>query len=312
MLGFLFRRSKKTPDSFSRRSRAVHQGQRQLDRFQTLSQGKQTVSATTSNTEIEDEVNEGLKAFQSRIKNIKETSLKVEELAKMLKSNEIPENAYRLIAGELAEQISMSVEEIFRLREILELARARAKLEWAKEKESLKAFDTPDQQRMLAGDSYLTRELYSPLYKWKEITSKIDAALSSMTMEEEASIIEQYLSLIREGLSAKAGMNDVERGKTACKERLNIISERWASVRRDKIEHVMNLELKASQIKEDVKEIEIRFAVTELDQSTYEYKMSALQGSLRNVEREISEIRNYIDEIDSKIFRCSELIRESP
>jgi len=312
LLGFLFRRSRKTPNIPVQKSRLVHPTQRQLDGFQTFSQEKERAFPVASATQTEDEVNEELKAFQSCVKSIKETSLKLEELAKMFKSGQIPENAYKLIIKELGDQISISVEEIFKLRELLELARVRAKLEWAKEKIGLKEFETPDHQRMLAGDAYLTRELYSPLNKWEEMTSKIDGALSSLTLEEEASIIEQYLSLIKERLSAKAGIEDIERGKAACKERLSSISERWTSIRRDKIERVMNLELKASQIKEDMKEVEVRFAVTELGQGAYEYKVSALQGSLKNVEREISDIRKSIDEMDMKIFRCSDLVRENP
>jgi len=312
LLGFLFRRSRKTPNMLVQKSRVVHPSQRQLDGFQTFSQGKERASLVGSTTQTEDEVNEELKAFQSCVKSIKEISLKLEELAKMLKSGQIPENAHRLIIKELGDQISISVEEIFRLRELLELARVRAKLEWAKEKIEVKEFETPDHKRMLAGDAYLTRELYSPLYKWEEMTSKIDAALSSLTLEEEASIIEQYLSLIKERLSAKTGTEDIEMGKAACKERLSSISERWTSIRRDKIERAINLELKASQMKDDIKEVEVRFAVTELDQSAYEYKMSTLQGSLKNLEKEISEIRKSIDEMDMKIFRCSDLVRENP
>ena len=48
-----------------------------------------------------------------------------------------------------------------------------------------------------------------------------------------------------------------------------------------------------------------------MDQRTFEYKMSALQASLRRVAKEISDIRDYIDDLDMKMFRCSELVRQS-
>jgi chromosome segregation ATPase len=81
-------------------------------------------------------------------------------------------------------------------------------------------------------------------------------------------------------------------------------------MRREKIGRIMDLELQASQIRDNIKEVEVRFAVGEMDRNIYESKISALQSSLRKIEREISEIRNYIDEIDLKIFRSSELLRE--
>lgn len=253
-------------------------------------------------------MSEELKAFQTYVKSIKETSLKLEELIKMLESGDITENAYGLIIDELGDQLSVTVDEIFKLREMLDLSRARAKLEWAKEKIGLKELETPERQTMLRGDPYY----HSPLYRWEELVSKIDAALSSLTMEEELSIIERYLALIKERLASKVGSEEIERTRTVCRQRLDSIAEKWVSIRRGKIEQVMNLELKASQTREETKEAEVRFAVGELDQHGYEYRMSSLQGSLKSIEREISETRGFIDEIDMKIFRCSEMLRENP
>ena len=72
----------------------------------------------------------------------------------------------------------------------------------------------------------------------------------------------------------------------------------------------MDLESKASQLKDEIKEVEVRFAVGEFSRSVYEWKMSELQGSLKKIEKEISEIRNYVNEIDLKIFKISELLKE--
>lgn len=228
----------------------------------------------------------------------------------MVKSGEISENAYSLIVNELGEHLSISIKEMFRLRKILELARARAKVEWAKEKTGLAEFEAPERQRMLKDDTFLRRELFSSLYKWEDVISKIDAALSSLTVEEEASIIERYLSFPRERLNQKERSGEIEGAEAACQQRLDSISERWASIRRDKIEKVLNLQPKVFKIKEEIEEVELRFAVSELKQSTYEYRMSILQGSLKQVEREISDVRNYVDEMDVKIFRCLELLKE--
>lgn len=263
---------------------------------------------------IESHVEGNLRTFKTCVNEITETSLRLEELTKIFGSGEISESAYNLIVNELGSQLSTSVEEIFRSREILELARARAKLEWAREKIGVKEFESEDVHSILQYDNYVKGhlDLITPVSRWEEIISRIDEALSSLTIEQEASIIERYLSFAKEKFSAEAESEETKRVKAVCQNRLDSISEGWASTRRDKIGQAGNLELKASQIRDDIKEVEIRFAVGELDQRTFEYKMSALQASLKRVTKEISEIRDYIDDMDMKIFRCSELARENP
>lgn len=310
MVGFFFKRSKKSSYNFLEESRVVDPYQKQLDVFQASSQERKSSSSLrVSVKQIEDDVEEDLRDLQSYIEDVKVVSLQLEELRKMLRSGEVSESTCVLIREELGGQLSMSLEEIFRLREGLELARAKAKLEWAREKMELREFERLRNSATITGDTYMERKLYSPVRRWEEIVSKIDAALSSMPIEEETSIIEQYLSLIKEGLSVKSGSEKVIRSEALCRQRLNSISDKWASTRRIKIEQVMNLEIKSSQIKEEIEELKVRFAVGEIDQSAYEYRMSDLQGRLKKAEKEISDIRNHMDEIDMRIFRCSELLR---
>ena len=262
---------------------------------------------------IESHVEENLRTFKTCVNEVTETSLRLEELAKIFGSGEISESAYNLIMNELGGQLSRSVEEIFRSSGILELARARAKLEWAREKIGVKEFESEDVHSILQYDDYVKGhlDLINPVSRWEEIVSRIDEALSSLTIEQEASIIERYLSFAKEKFSAEVGSEETKRVKAICQNRLGSISEGWASTRRDKIGQAGNLELKASQIRDDIKEVDVRFAVGEVDQRDFEYKMSGLQASLKRVTEEISEIRDYINDMDMKIFRCSELAREN-
>ena len=321
MVGFLFRRFRKSKTE----NRAIDPYQRQLNGFHNLPQDiKATLSPRVSISQIEDEVKGNLKAFQSYIEGTKETSLKLEELRKMLRSGEISENVYKLISNELGEQLSVSLEEISRLREALELAQVKGKLEMSGEKMAAGEYERTASRGARFKETYvadlreqkIARALthssvyYPSVYRWEEIVSRIDAAFSSTTIEEEASIIEQYLSLINERISPKSGSEKVERAKALCRQRLNSISEKWASIRREKIEQLMNNEIKSSQTKNEIEELELRFAVGELDQRSYEYKMNTLQVRLKKVETEISNIRDTMDQVDMRIFRCSELLRE--
>ena len=170
--------------------------QKQLENFQSSIE-KRISSWNLSTRQIENEVNNYLKDFQSYIKDVKDASLRLEELTKMLKSGEISEHIYNVILDELSNYFSLSIEEIFGIRENLELLRARAKIEWIKEKIGIeklkkKSYLFKNESYM---DDYMMKEVYSPMYKWQEIVNRIDNALSSLTFEEELSIIER-LSLI--------------------------------------------------------------------------------------------------------------------
>jgi len=305
--------SMKPSGSTSKEGTITDSFQIQLDGFRTQPQKKSQPSPSVTSTGlVEDEIIEFIETFQSHFKNVKETSLKLDEARRMLKSGEIAEDTCRPLMDELGEQLSATVEEIYRLRETLELAKARAKLEWAKEETELKEGLTQERQDMLKRDVYLRRKLYAPLHRWEEVISKVDAALASLTIEEEASIIQQCLSLMREKLHSRTPGDERERRKRLCQQRLEAVSDKWASIRRNKIEQVFNIEQNTSQITQEMKEVETRFAVGELNQDVFEYKIGALRGSLKRLEKEILDTQNYLNEMDNKIFRCSELLREIP
>jgi len=303
----------KPSESASKEGTTADSSQIQRDGFRTHSQKKSQPSPNVISTGlVEDEIFEFIDTFQSRFKNVKETSLKLDEARRMLKSGEIAEDTCRLVMDELGEQLSATIEEMYRLRETLELARARAKLEWAKEETELKDGLTLERQDMLKRDVYLRRKLYAPLHRWEEVISKIDAALASLTIEEEASIIQQCLSLMREKLHPQTPGEESERRRRLYQQRLEVVSDKWASIRSNKIEQVFNLEQSASQITQEMKEVETRFAVGELNQDVFEYKIGALRGSLKRLEKEILDTQSYLNEMDNRIFRCSELLREIP
>jgi uncharacterized membrane protein len=274
---------------------------------------------------LEKAVNDYLKSFEVHVKRIKDTSLSLEELAKLLSSGEISENAYELIMDELGVQLSQSVEDIFKLREVLEVARAKAKLEWAKEKVgahqiSPEASKSASQQYVGRGKDTVESDFWrmeksdqstysSRLMRWEEMVSKIEVALSSLAIEEETAIIEQHLSLIREKLALGSRSEEIDHAISVCKKRHISISERWTSIKRSKVEQIMNFELESSQVKDEIKELETRFHVGEISQDEFERRMSALQGTSKKVDRKISDIRGFINDMDMKIFRCSELLR---
>jgi chromosome segregation ATPase len=328
LFGFLKRLRRKSSTNSLQKEGVLDTLQRQLDTFQPPppQEKRRPLVSEVSIKEIENEVNDYLKSFESYVKRIKDNSLGLEELTKLLKSGEISENAYMLIMDELGVQLSQSVEDIFRLREVLELARAKAKLEWAKEK--IGAHQTSPGTFESARKRYAGRDkdvvqsdfLREPesgqaippsLYRWEVLVSEIDGALSSLAIEEETAIIEQYVSLIKEKLALEARSEEIEHAVSVCRQRLNSISERWASIRRSQVEQIMNLELESSQVKDQIKELEVRFHVAEISQDKFERRMSDLQGGLRKVERKISDVRRFIDDMDMKIFRCSELLREN-
>ena len=300
MLDFLFKRSKS-----KRQKRISDYIEGSLKNFDRSPQEKEMPIWSSSLRQIENEVNGQIRSFQTYLSEIKDTSLRLEELNKMLESGEISKNVYGLLLNELGSVLSSSIKEIFKIRERLEVLRARAKIEWAKEKIGLGIVSSEEKhvERMYLNEPYIL------LNRWKEIVGKIDEALSSLTFEDELSIIERYLLIIRSGINSIRSKG-VEEAKEICRRRLEALSNEWTSRRRNKVAEMVDLEMKASQIKDEIKEVEVRFVVGEFGQSIYETKIGLLRGSLRKIEREISRIRNYIDEIDLKIFRANELLKE--
>ena len=300
MLDFLFKRSKS-----KRQKRISDYIEGSLKNFDRSPQEKEMPIWSSSLRQIENEVNSQIRSFQTYLSEIKDTSLRLEELNKMLESGEISKNVYGLLLNELGSVLSSSIKEIFKIRERLEVLRARAKIEWAKEKIGLGIVSSEEKhvERMYLNEPYIL------LNRWKEIVGKIDEALSSLTFEDELSIIERYLLIIRSGINSIRSKG-VEEAKEICRRRLEALSNEWTSRRRNKVAEMVDLEMKASQIKDEIKEVEVRFVVGEFGQSIYETKIGLLRGSLRKIEREISRIRNYIDEIDLKIFRANELLKE--
>lgn len=303
--------SKKPLEDILKKGIIADPSQTRLDSFRTPPQeAPQSPPSAVSTGLIEDGAREVIDAFQSRLESVKETSLKLDEARRMQKAGEISEGACRLVMDGLGGQLFATVNEMYRLREALALAGARARLEWAKEETELKEFVTPERQDMLERDVSLRRKLYAPLHRWEGVVSKVDAALASLAIEEEASIIQQCLSLMREKPHSPRSGDESERRKRLCQRRLDAVSGKWASIRRDRIGQIINMEANASQIAQEIEEVEARFAVGELDEDAFEYRIGALRGSQEKLKKKILDTQNYLNEMNGKIFRCSELLRE--
>jgi chromosome segregation ATPase len=327
------RRKSKTESA--QKQKTVAPIQRRLDEVRSIPQEKEkSISVPeVSIRQLENEVDNYLQEFQTYVKRIKETSLSLDELAKLSKSGDIPENAYKLILDELGMQLSEYVEDVFKLRESLELAKAKAKLEWAKEKVStplpttppiepsqvltaedlryVRAYSDVVQSDFFADDTSRVRGSSFELQKWEDLILKIDSALSLLPIEDETGIIEQYLSIIKEKKAIGPKTAEVDKAFTLCQQRLGSIADRWAVNRRSQIEKIMNLELESSRISDEIKELEVRYSVGEIAQQFYEIKISTLQTNLKKVENEVSNLRSSMDDMDMKIFRSSEISREN-
>jgi len=303
LLDFLFKSKK-----ISSRNQVSDPFQKQLEFHVTPQKKSRFPSKAISFKQMEDMVKDDLEIFQAHMKEVRDASLKLKELEKMLGSGEITENTYDVIRAELGERTASSLEEIFKLKESLELARARARLELVKEKAEMRSTGIMEERALRASEEPY---VYSSLQRWEKLISSIDEALSSLTMDEEISFLEQYLSMTKEGNPSKERLEAIERARELCRKRLESIRETWNSTRREKIEQMISLEHEASQLKEQIGETEVRFAIGYYDEHAFEARISGLKANLQRVEREISKLRDYVDEMDRKVFRCSELLEKN-
>jgi len=277
---------------------------------------------------LEDEVEEHIKDFQSCIKQIKETSLSLKELSKLQTSGDIAEDAYRQIVEELGEQMSSALDNAYRFKMILTIAKAKARLEQAKEETDVTSHPkgTSEQEDlryiraykdMVESDHWRVsrssdRTYPSSSQKWHHLLSRIEDSLSSLSIEDEVTFIEQYTSLLKEELSAKSLSTETEKSMSACRERLASVSERWVPMRSAEIERVLSLELEFSKVNDEIKELETRFVVGEMDQAMFEHNKNIMQRKMEKLKKDTSQIRSRIDDIDAKIFRAMELLRGNP
>jgi hypothetical protein len=307
--------------------------QTELDEFQPVrlqEEKKITPLPEVTSKHLEDEINDNITLFQRYTKQIEETSIRLEEVTKLIKNGEIPQIAYDFIAEDLSKQLSTSVEDLFVLRENLELIRAKATIEKSKNKEAInkesKAVKTivapkGEDLRYVRGYSDVIESnywaetgagqtVYSPsLGKWEGLISKIDSALSSLTMDKELSIIEQYLSFFNQNPTLITNHEQAEKAVSICKQRLTTVSEKWVSTRRSRIERIINLEADVTSLKDQIKELDVRYSIGELTQAVFELENSKLQNKLAKLETELLGIRSHIDEMDRIIFRSTELLR---
>jgi hypothetical protein len=178
-------------------------------------------------------------------------------------------------------------------------------VEWAREKIELNRVLSPESQKILEWDAHLRKRVYMPLNMWENIISLIEKSLSFLTIERELSIIEQCLLLIKKR-HVNMPIEIIEGYRKICKQRLDVISKNWSLSKRGIIEQISYIEEKISQVKQEIKEAEIRFSVGEFNRDTFERIISRLQDSLKKMEDDYFKMQNYLRDIDEKIFRCFE------
>jgi len=301
LLDFLSRLKRKK----SKRKRPYDPFQRRLD-FGDVPKSKSFPPKTNSFKQMKNRVKEDLEFFRMYMKEVRNASLKMEELERMVRSGEVAKSTYDMIAAELGEIMTSSLESLFKLKEDLEMMRVRAKLEWVREKAEI------GEARMIDKKAVGEQHVYSSVSRWEGLISDIDKALSSLTIDEEISFLERYLSLTQGGNPSKERSEAIERGRELCGKRLEAIRKTWSSIRREKIEQLMRLEHESSQLKEKIREAEVRFEIGYYDENAFEAIISGLKADLQKAERQISDIRDYVDEMDRKVFRCLEILEGTP
>lgn len=304
-LSILCRLSKfEEPTKETSKKKFLELHQMQLDTFlKSSAKDEKADTSTIFEQSVFKEVEENINTFNLLLNTLQNIFLEINEVEKMLESGEINENAYCILMNSLAKEAFIKINNIYAIRDRLELIKARAKVEWAKEKMELSTFLSPENQKILEWDAHLRKSVYMSLNMWENIISLIEKSLSSLTIEKELSIIEQYLSLVKKK-HISLPTEIIEECQKICEQRLDVISRNWSISRRSIIEEILSIEEKISQIREKIKEIEIRFAVGEFTKEAFERMLSNLQGSLKSMEEDSLKMKRYLQEIDEKLFKC--------
>lgn len=283
-----------------------------------------------SSKQLEEEIKDKIAKFQLHVKQIKEASIRLEESSKLLHSGEISQNIYEILTADLAKQLTSSVGTLLDMKENLELVRSRVMIEKSKNIETKakpSAIQKPLPTQALEDLRYVRgykdvvesqlwtgagQTVYSPtLGKWDTLISEIDSALSSLPIDKELKIIEKFLLLTKNDAVYETNHERIEKTILVCRQRLRELSEKWDTIRRTKIGQLADLESEAETIRDQMKEVETRFSVGEISQQIYEFENNKLQSKIKNVEKNISEVKGFLNEMDMVVFRLTDLLKGS-
>ncbi len=241
--------------------------------------------------------------FQECMRSIRNVIDGMKEIDGMLSRGEIDKTTYATLKREYKLKIIPYVEMYFDLKDRVKEYRDKLNLILTKVRLDLRDL----RREALLMDEKRTRfEIRRKQERiLNELMRELDTLENGLDMRTELDILEIYLTSIRD----KNRSIPHER-LAKYRQHFNKLMNRWSNEKISLTERLEGLEERISEVNDSLRLNEIRFSLGEYDHSTYNEKRIALESKLNEIQNEIRRIQSTIEEMDSRILRCSSLLEE--
>ncbi|MEM2849188.1 MAG: hypothetical protein QXI36_02810 [Candidatus Bathyarchaeia archaeon] len=219
---------------------------------------------------------------------MRDMRIKLEKLNQLISSGEVSSQTAGSIRREYMSQLIGLLDRFFKLRAELEDLRIRCVVEMERARVDAGATGPPD-----------------AISRLEELTIRIDDALEGLDMDSKLFIASQYTQYLK---SPDLNQNALKEKKLVYRRFVDSIIESWLVDKADLESELSDLEKEANSLREQLKELWVRFMVGEYDRSEYDVKRSRLEEELSSMDTRITELRSKLDTIDERIIELTSVI----
>ncbi|MBO3803564.1 MAG: CdvA-like protein [Candidatus Brockarchaeota archaeon] len=222
-----------------------------------------------------------LNKFRKCVQEIEEMIGRLQDLARLVRSGEIPKEAAEPLKDEYMRGLLGHAERFFTLEDGLEAERARIRLELERHRSSKK-----------------TRALEARI-------GQIEDAFKSVNLQVELMTVKYYLMFLSSAMKrGEMTKEEFDKQRDVYRHFLDSVAERWAYQKNELNKGISGLEPQLESITSDLKELWVRHTVGEIPQAEYNSARTRLEEKLKSVESSIEKYRRYIDAVDARVFEC--------
>jgi len=244
-----------------------------------LDRGTPSISEIVSTT---------IREFNETSNMLRDMRIKLEKLNQLISSGQVSSQTAESIRKDYISQLIGLLDKFFKLRSELEDLRVRCIVEMERARVNASA----------TGSSEIVSRL-------EELTIRIDDALESLDMDARLFIASQYIQHLK---SPDVDQSTLKEKKLAYRRFVDSIIESWLVDKADLESELSDLERDANNLREQLKELWVRFMVGEYDRGEYDAKRVRLEEELSSMNSRITELRSRLDAIDERIIELTSVI----
>jgi len=243
--------------------------------------------------EVVQSAREKLRRFEDLLLDLRDYEKRQLEIERMFTTGQIDRGVYGELMMELKSKMLPLVEEYFKLKTTLVELASRLRV-------ILTRLQVEDKTRQLPAGSMLEKGPYV-----KQLMDRIGSTLESIENSLNSVKVEKELRLL------DTVIDELQKNEALLAEWRSTVSsilERWAKERFNYASSIEDLERRAEELQEALKEVEVRFMVGEFDRVEYETKRAAMEREIGEVQSRLEEMQLKLEDLDLVAARCRSLV----